>query len=451
MQFLRNLRLERARRDLLRAPASASVTEIATRHGFDHLGRFAARYVERYGEPPSATLRRNHGLVVGSSSSSPPLTRAAERPAIAVLPFDLVGPGAVRAETLAEEIAAALWRLHWLTVTAPAGARYHVRGKAHSEPGGRVWVSVVMVDAHSGRHLWADRFDGRLDDLFEFEEQVAVRIAHAIQPALRGAEIDRAWRRDRERLTAWELTMRALPCVLSFEPASEGTALDLLEQAIEAAPQDPLPLALASWCHGLRAGHHFTPRPQEERTAARSLAARAAALGGCDPLAETLVACGYTLAHDLATAAVHVDRALALDGGSAWAWGRSGWVKAYAGDPAEAIERFQIARAIAPADPLAFLWSIGIGAAHFEAARYDEAARWYTRGRAEQPTAVWNNRFLAPAYALAGRKEEARQTLAELRRAYPELTIAQVRLGLPYSPSFLDRVADGLESVGMPP
>lgn len=337
---------------------------------------------------------------------------------MSVLPLDLMGPGAAGAGTMAGEIAAALWRLRWLTVAAPAGARYHGRGNVHSEPGGRVRASAVMIGAHCGRHPGADCFDGRGDDLFEFGEQAAVRMAHAIQPALRGAEIDRAWRRDRERPTAWGLTMRALPCVRSFEPASEASALELLEQAIEGVPHDRLPLAPASWCRGLRAGHHFAPRPQEERAMAPSLAARGAQRAACDPLAETLVAGGSTLAHDLATAAVHVHRALALDGGSAWAWGQSGWVKGCAGDPAEAIERCAIARGLAPADPLAFLWSMGIGAAHFEAARYHEAGGWSARGRAEPPTAVWKHRFLRRGISRAGapRRHSLR---GQVRRSEP--------------------------------
>jgi adenylate cyclase len=115
----------------------------------------------------------------------------------------------------------------------------------------------------------------------------------------------------------------------------------------------------------------------------------------------------------------------------------------------EAIEGFQIARALAPIDPLSFLCSIGIASAHFEAGRYDEAILWYRRGLAEQPRAVSINRFLTPSYLLAGRKEEAKRSLADLVCAFPNLTIAQVKTCLPYSRSYLDRAADGLERAGM--
>jgi tetratricopeptide (TPR) repeat protein len=268
---------------------------------------------------------------------------------------------------------------------------------------------------------------------------------------MREAEIDRAWRKDTAQLNAWELTMRALPRVLSVEAAAEEMALELLERAMQVAPSDALPVALAAWCHGLRGCHNFCQRPDQEKASARELARRATLLNSGDPLTETMLSAGYCLAHDLATAAIHADRALELDGSSAWAWGRSGWIKAYAGEAAEAIERFQIARALAPADPLNFLCAVGIAAGHFWAARYDEAARWFERALAENPAAVWINHSLTSAYALGGRKERARQSFTELTRVAPDLTIAQVRSGLPYRSDFLDRVADGLESAGMRP
>src|SRR5262249_62047124 len=111
----------------------------------------------------------------------------------------------------------------------------------------------------------------------------------------------------------WELTMRAMPHVLSLEAAGESMALELLEQAMELAPDDALPMAVAAWCHGLRAGHHFTAGREQEKEAARTLAVRAARLNSGDPLAETMLASGYTLAHDLAAAELHVERALTLD------------------------------------------------------------------------------------------------------------------------------------------
>jgi tetratricopeptide (TPR) repeat protein len=168
-------------------------------------------------------------------------------------------------------------------------------------------------------------------------------------------------------------------------------------------------------------------------------------------LAETMLAAGYTLAHDLEAAAVHAERALALDGGSAWAWGRSAWIKAYRGQAQRAIEEFLIARSLAPVDPLNFLWSVGVAAAEFQMAHYDESIRWYNRALAENPASTWTSRFLAPAYVLAGRIDEGRRTIASFTTGFPDVTISVVRAGLPWNALYLDRVSEGLERLGMRP
>jgi tetratricopeptide (TPR) repeat protein len=166
-------------------------------------------------------------------------------------------------------------------------------------------------------------------------------------------------------------------------------------------------------------------------------------------LTETFIAAGYTLAHELARAEIHADRALALDGCCAWAWGRRGWVHAYRGESKEAIECFHTARSLAPADRLDFLWSVGIAASLFDTALYESAARWFERALAENPAAVWLNHALAPTYALAGQTGKANRSFATFAAAFPDLRIGHVRSGLPYHPGFLDRLAEGLERLGM--
>lgn len=451
VEVRQDLRLERARHELLRAPTGAAVTEIALRCGFNHLGRFAALYRARYSESPSATLRRLRCPVAPGSGSLVHFPLSLDRPTLGVFPFECIGNGVREPTGIAEEIVARLCRNRSIAVAEPVHARYQLRGKVQADRAGRLRVIVMLSDAVTRRYIWADRWDGDASESFAFEERVAARAAASIERSVRNAEIDRACRKDRGELNAWELTMRALPRALSISAASQGEALELLEQAMELAPTDALPIALAAWCHGQRGGHHFTARSIAEKQAARELAGRAAQLSTGDPIATALLASAYTLAHDLPAAGLHFDRALALDGACVWAWNRSGWVSVYHGETAEAIDRFQIALSIAPDDPLSFFCSIGIAAAHFEAGRYDEAARWFTRGIAEHPSAVWANRFRAPAYALAGRKEEATRSVAELLHHYPDLTITDVRSALPHTPSFLDRAAEGLEAAGLRP
>jgi TolB-like protein len=444
------LRLDEVRRELLRARSDASVTEIAARCGIGHLGRFAATYRERYGETPSATLRRRR-QAVGSRDLMTILSPAVERPVIAVHPFDLSGTQAHGAAGLADEICAALLRNRWLALGSSTSARYHLRGKVRDDGLQRLRIMVMFTDGETGRHLWADRWDGELDDIFAFEERVATHVAAAVERSLRVAETERVRNKDPAQLTSWELTMQALPRALLIDRTAQAEALEGLERAMELAPHDVLPVALAAWCHAQRGSHHLVARPAAEKQAARELAVRGARLRSCDPVAESLLGAARALAGDFTEASLHIERALALDGASAWAWNRSGMLNVYLGRFGDATECFQIARRLDPDHPLNFMCTIGIGSAHFEATRYEEAARWFTRALAEHPAAIWINRFRAPAFSLAGKKEEARLSFAELTRTYRALSIAEVRSSLPYTQSHWDRLCEGLANLGMPP
>lgn len=449
LQFLRETRLAEVRRQFVRAESTTTVTSAAIACGFTHLGRFPAWYRERYGESPSETLARTRAEVAAGRSASPSVSFELARPSLAVLPFDVSGLVPSHVPGLQDELAAALCQCRGFTVVAPSHARYHLRGNVRGDASGRVRITVMLLDASTGRFLFADRWDGAVDDIFGFEDGVARRMVSALRAPVRDAEIDRAGRRDPAQLTAWELTMRALRSLVSAEPPAAGTTLEWLERAMSLAPRDPLPMSLAAWCHSVRASHHQTRHPDQERQAARRLADRASLFCSGDPTAETMLAAAYTLAHDLDAASVHAARALSGEPASAWAWGRSGWIQLYRGDATGAIDRFRIALALAPRDPLRYQWSMGIASAHFEAARYQPAIRWSRRTLIEQPKAITIHRLLAPACALAGARHAARQSLTDLTRHFPGLTIAEVTAALPLTHDHLSRRAEGLESVGM--
>ena len=144
-------------------------------------------------------------------------------------------------------------------------------------------------------------------------------------------------------------------------------------------------------------------------------------------------------------------KALAIDGGSAWAWSRSGWIDVYKGDPLPPIERFKIALDLAPHDPLAFNSMVGIGCALFTAGQYAEGARWQERALAEHPSAIWVHRTLCPAHVLAGQAPQARRSLGALRQHYPDLTVSEVQQGMPpLPPSQCDLVVGALQEAGLP-
>ena len=449
LEFLHGERLGQARRKLLMAPNGTTVAEIAANCGFNHLGRFALAYRDRYGERPSDTLKWRR-ISVPAVTTPLRLGPSAVRPTLAIFPFELIGPHAAGADNIGAEIAAALHRTGWVRIVLAPHGRYHLRGRVMDDHTGTVRISVTLLDRSSSRYVWMERFEQWGDDPLGSADRLSGLIASATRSILRDVEIDQATGKDPMQLTAWELSMRALPMVAAADPAAHGVAIELLERAIESAPRDPLPLSLAAWCHGSRAGHHFTGQPKAERDKARHLTLEASAIAASDPVCDTMLSAACMLAHDLRGAEHYARRALAIDGGSAWGWGRLGWVHAYRGETADAIECCHIARVLAPADPLRFVWSIGIAAANFEAGHFAHSVKWYRRALAEQPKAIWINRFLAPACVFAGDKEEALWRLSLVSKAFPELTIIEVRAGLPHTAKLLDRVAEGLEALGMP-
>ena len=446
---MQRARLDEARRKFLSGGPRTRVAEVAAECGFSHLGRFSALYRDRYGEVPSGTLRRAAlDLTVGPIVPQSLLTKR-ERVRVAVVPFHLIGREVQCMAGIEQELVAQLCRLNWVTVTSTQRARYHLHGKIQSAAHDRLRATVLLLDSARDRYLLADTSEGSLEDMLAFQERVSRRITSKLWSPIIEAEGSDAVMRDPLLLDAWSLTMLALRGVLSVEPKLSGATLEYAERAMELAPDDALPVSVAAWCHSVRASHHQTREPIREREAARRLAHRAAELNGRDATTEAMLTAAYTLAHDMDVATAHAARALQLDSGSAWAWGRSAWVQVYRGNSVEAIERFQVALALAPSDPLKYQWSLGIASAHFEAGHYDKTMEWGQRALAEQPKAVTVHRLLAPACALAGDPDRTKHSILALQRQFPDLTISQIVGALPLTHSHLARRAEGLEQAGL--
>ncbi len=309
-------------------------------------------------------------------------------------------------------------------------------------------LTFRLIDAETGRHLTAYRSDGALGHDASLDEHLATRIIAAMQPCLRLAEIDRAGRKPPTDLSPHDMALRAMPWVLSLNAEGNAHALDLLERAMERDPDNALATALAAWAYSQRLVYHFTATPNEDRARSAELARKAQTLGG-DATVLAVLGNAFTFLHDLEAAELMIRKALSIDGGSAWAWSRSGWLDVYNNDADSGIERLKIALDLAPNDSLAFNSMVGIGCAHFESGRYAEAAHWQQRALAEHPSATWIHRTMCPAYVLVGAQSEARRSVTALREHYPDLTVSEVQKGLPPLPqSYCDRVFDALHSVG---
>jgi AraC-like DNA-binding protein/Tfp pilus assembly protein PilF len=446
---LRDIRFESARRELLQGLPNAKVMNIAIRSGFPHCGRFSVEYGRRYGETPSQTLRRQAVFVDALTSMPSFIAPNRDRPTIVLGPIDASPENSDIAGGIADELATALTRAGAAVTRQPGSVRYQLTGTIR-ESEGQTRLTFRLIDAETGRHLSAHRCDGAFGKDTVPDEHLATRIVAALQPCLRLAEIDRASRQPDTDLGPHDLALRAMPYVLSLNADGNAHALDLLERAIARDPSHALATALAAWAYGQRIVYHFSTAPNEDRARSAELARKAQNLAG-DATVLAILGNALTFLHDLDAADLMVRKALSIDGGSAWAWSRSGWIDVYNGDAGSAIERFKIALDLAPNDSLAFNSMVGIGCAHFGGGRYREAADWQQRALAQHPSATWIHRTMCPAYVLVGAETEARRSVTALREDYPELTISGVQRGLPPLPqAYCDQVFNALHSVGLP-
>jgi AraC-like DNA-binding protein/tetratricopeptide (TPR) repeat protein len=445
----REIGLEQARQALLQGAPGDKVRDVALRCGFPHFGRFSVEYRRRYGEAPSATLKRQARFIAELASRPAIPTSSRNRPTVVLVPIETDAEHSEIAASLADDLSTALSRAGVSVTSQARFARYRMVAAIRGISAQKRLV-IHLIDQESGRQLWAHRTEGVQIDGSQSHDQLATRIVAALQPHLRCAEIERAQDRPDTELGPHDLALRAMPGVLSLDAEGNARALELLEQALHRDPDSALAAALAAWAYVQRVIYHFTSDPMRERARGIELAHKARSLSG-DATALAVLGNALTLLDELDSAALVVRKALAIDGGCAWAWSRSGWLEVYQGDPESALERFKIALDLAPQDSLAFNSMVGIGCAHFKAGNYIEAARWQERALSEHPSAIWVHRTLCPAYVLSGARAEARRSLDALRSGYPDLTLAEVQLGMPPLPeSYRNLVVETLSDAGLP-
>lgn len=396
-----------------------------------------------------------------------------EKPSIAVLPFQNMSGDPEQeyfADGIVEEIITALSHFRWLSVIArnssftykgknvdvkqvgrELGARYVLEGSVRKS-GDRVRITGQMIDASSGSHLWADRFDGALQDIFDLQDRVTAKVVGEIAPRLEQVEIERAKRKQTENLDAYDYYLRALASLHEWTRESHDEALRLFYRAIELDPGFASAYGLAAMCFLWRKVNGWIVDPAREVAEAERLGRRAVELGPDDAVA--LSGGGYALvfvAHDLNNGPAFIERALALNPNLAWALFSSGWTKAFLGDPEGAIAQLTHAIQLSPLDPHSFRAQGGIAFAHFLAGRYEEAITWAEAALRQRPTYGASIRELAAANALAGRLPEAQRAMARLRQLDPARRISTVKDWVPLRrPDDLRRLEEGLRLAGLP-
>jgi TolB-like protein/class 3 adenylate cyclase len=396
-----------------------------------------------------------------------------DKPSIAVLPFENMSGDPEQeyfADGIAEELITALSRMHWLFVIArnssftykrrivdvkqigrELGVRYVLEGSVR-RAGNRVRITGQLIDTSTGAHLWADRFDGGLEDIFDLQDQVTASVVGAIEPKLVKAEIERAKRKPTESLDAYDYFLRGIARAHQWTREANNEALRHFHRAIELDPEFASAYGLAARCYSVRKSAGWVTDREQEIAEAERLARRAAELGRDDAVA--LCTAGIALAYvvgDLDDGAALADRALVLNPNLAWAWLFSGWVKVLVGEPEVAIERFARATRLSPQDPVIFAMHTGTAAAHFFAGRYAEALSWAETAVREQPNHISATCVAAASGALAGRLAEAEKAMARMRQLEPALRISNCTDLIPVRrPEDIAKLVEGLRRAGLP-
>jgi AraC-like DNA-binding protein len=249
---------------------------------------------------------------------------------------------------------------------------------------------------------------------------------------------------------AVRLSWSALAAAFTVAPGQNRAALDDVERAQELAPHYALPKAIAAWCRGQRAAHGFSATPLEDRAHSLKLADEAARLAPRDALVLSLSSGALTLARRLTEADRLIERSLAMEPWSASGWIRRAWLSAYQGDDGGAAREMQMTLRVMPFEPVRHLAFIGMGFVHFSAGRYEQAARWVQNGVASVPDSYWAERVLVAGTALMGAVSEARRQARDLLRKDRNLTVAGAHGAWPFPPSFMERLAKGLELAEVP-
>ena len=280
--------------------------------------------------------------------------------------------------------------------------------------GNRVRITGQLIDTATGAHLWADRFDGSLEDVFELQDKVASSVAGVIEPALQAAETARSAGRPTADLTAYDLYLRAYAMVLS-SARQIPEALRLLEQAIARDPHYGPALAWAANCCFRLLSDGRSEDREADRLKGVDFARRALEVAGDDPgiLANAALALAY-FGEDIGAMMALVDRALALNPNSARGWHSSSVIRWWAGQPDIAIEHAEAALRLSPRARVGTTLMV-IGGAHFVSRRFDEAVPKLLVAIQEDPSFSFAYPFLAACYAHMGRLDEAREIVARLR------------------------------------
>ena len=429
------------------------------------------RFVGDVRDEEGATARdAAHPEPLGGRDAVTKLLALPDRPSVAVLPFQNLSGDPDQeyfADGVVEDIIAALSRMRWLFVIArnssftykgravdmkqagrELGVRYVLEGSLR-KAGNRVRITGQLIEAETGRHVWAERYDRSLDDIFALQDEITLNVVGAIEPSLRQAEIERVKRERPDNLGAYDLLLRALPDIAMAMPEEAGKALQLLDRALAIEPDYALAHGYAAWCHEIR----FVRGGQksENRDGAIRHAQKAIAHGPDD--AEALALAGFALAniaHDMPAARKAFEQALAVSPSCFLALGLGAAAVGWRADAERAIEWGELGMRISPFDRLLYAPAHGVALGNFLLGHNDKAIEAAQRAVQSKPDFSISHVLLTAALAQAGRLPEAKEAAKRILALQPGFSTHGLCAALAVPPSLATPLSDALSAADVP-
>ena len=438
--------------------------------GFEDMGEQVVKNIARpIGVHRVSLAESAPPAMVKSAAAAKIELSSADRPSIAVLPFANMSGDPEQeyfADGISEDIITGLSKLRWFFVIArnssftykgkavdvkrvarELGVRYVLEGSVR-KGGNRVRITTQLIDAATGNHLWADRYDGDLTDVFALQDEITKKVVAAIEPRLLEAEGIRSQNRSPEDIGAWDMVIKANSLFWRLTKAETEIAIETLKRTVERYP-DYAPaqsmLAFVLMISGYLGWRPMGPQLQQAAT----LAARAAELDDSDPWAHLALGFAAFVRRQTNVAAAEFRRALALNPNFAAAHGYLGWTLAFDGQTEQAGAHLEEAIRMSPHDPQNTIFNTGLAVVHYLEGRYAKGVEYSNKTLQQRSAFTAGYRIHVASLAKNGQIEEAREALARLKEMHPDLSIAWIEKNVPYTTGPMTKFVEGMRLAGL--
>jgi TolB-like protein/class 3 adenylate cyclase/Flp pilus assembly protein TadD len=437
--------------------------------GFEDMGEQTVKNIARPISVHRVSLQEPVPVNSTGPSGAIGKQEAFDRPSIAVLPFTNISGDPEQeyfADGISEDIVTGLSRLRWFFVIArnssfvykgkavdikraarELGVRYVLEGSVR-RGGNRVRITAQLIDASTGNHIWADRYDGELTDVFELQDEITRKVVAAIEPKLLEAEAARSHARSPEDLGAWDLVMQANSVFWRMTRADVDATIAILRKAVQRYPDYAPAQSMLAFALLFRAIATGAFRGQDLPDAL-ALASRAAELDDSDPWAHLALGWAALLRRRTEIAVEQYQRALDINPNFAAAHGHLGMAYALDDQSDKAVVHMEQAIRMSPHDPQTFLFNTNLAIAHYLSGRYAEAVVVGRKAVQQRPAFTPGLRIYSASLAQAGQIDEARAALDQLKSLQPETSIAWIEENLPYKPQAMAKLVAGLRKAGL--